>query len=135
MSLEVVFTILKSMKDNVIYHLANCKTCQRIIAELPIEESGISLVNVKPSIDPAVVDNLKTLAGSYEALFSRRSLQFRKLGLHERELNEEDYRHYIIEHYSFLKRPVAVIQGEIFIGSAKKSVEALTSAVKALQDS
>ncbi len=120
------------MKDNVIYHLANCKTCQRIIAELPVEEAGVTLVNIKPSIDPEVVDQLGKLAGSFEAIFSRRSLQFRKLGLHEKSLTEADYQHYIKEHYSFLKRPVAVIQGEIFIGNAKKSVEALKEAVNKL---
>jgi arsenate reductase-like glutaredoxin family protein len=75
------------------------------------------------------IDALKKLAGSYEALFSRRSQQIRKLGLDLSTFGEKDYRKYLGEHYSFLKRPVAVIDGEIFIGNAKKNVEAAKAAL------
>ncbi len=132
----MIFIIILPMSDKnerVMYHLANCKTCQRIIEDLQPESVGITLVNVKPSIDPAVIDRLAEVAGSYEILFSRRSLQYRKLGLHEQELGESDYRKYMIEHYSFLKRPVTLLDGNIFIGSAKKEVEALRSAIDSLR--
>ncbi len=132
----MIFIIILYMSDKnerVMYHLANCKTCQRIIEDLQPESVGITLVNVKPSIDPKVIDRLAEVAGSYEALFSRRSLQYRKLGLHERELGESDYRKYMIEHYSFLKRPSTLLGGKIFVGSAKKEVEALRDAIEALR--
>jgi arsenate reductase-like glutaredoxin family protein len=64
----------------------------------------------------AEVDALKELAGSYEALFSRRSQQIRKLGLDLSTFGEKDFRKYILEHYSFLRRPVIVIGGKITIG-------------------
>ena len=64
----------------------------------------------------AEVDALKKLAGSHEALFSRRSQQIKKLGLDLSTFSEKDYRKYILEHYSFLKRPVIVVDGEISIG-------------------
>jgi arsenate reductase len=48
---------------------------------------------------------MKELAGSYEALFSRRAMKYRSMGLNEMELSEDDYRKYILEEYTFLKRP------------------------------
>ena len=62
------------------------------------------------------VDALKKLAGSYEALFSRRSQQIKKLGLDVSTFTEKDFRKYILAHYSFLKRPVVVVDGEISVG-------------------
>ena len=38
------------------------------------------------------------------------------------ELTEKDYKKYILEEYTFLKRPVLVIGDKIVIGNAKKSV-------------
>lgn len=75
------------------------------------------------------LDALKKLAGSYEALFSRRSMQIRKRGIDLSTLTEKDYRALILDHYSFLKRPVIVVDGEIFIGSAKAAVEPAITAV------
>jgi len=67
---------------------------------------------------------MKKLAGSYEALFSRVAMKYRSMGLNEMELTEKDYRKYILEEYTFLKRPVVVNEDKIFIGNSKKVVEA-----------
>jgi arsenate reductase-like glutaredoxin family protein len=69
------------------------------------------------------------LAGSYEALFSRRAMLFRQRGLHEKKLAEKDYKNLILEHYTFLKRPVIIVDGQIFIGNSKKVVEAAVAAI------
>lgn len=76
------------------------------------------------------LDEMKQLAGSYEALFSRRALKYKELGLKNQILTEMNYRNYILEEYTFLKRPVIIIDKTIFIGSEKKTVEALKVAVK-----
>ena len=60
---------------------------------------------------------MKKMAGSYEALFSRRALKYKSLGLKDMNLGEKDYRKYILEEYTFLKRPVIINGKEIFIGS------------------
>ena len=73
---------------------------------------------------------MKKMAGSDEALFSRRALKYKELGLKDKALTEKDYRNYILEEYTFLKRPVVIINDKIFIGSEKKNVEALKKAVK-----
>jgi len=72
---------------------------------------------------------MKKLAGSYEALFSRKALKYRSMGLHEKKLTENDYRELILEEYTFLKRPVAIVNNEIFIGNTKATVEALKKAL------
>jgi len=81
-------------------------------------------------ITTAQLDEMNNLAGSYEALFSRRALKYKVLGLKDKLLTEKDYRRYILDEYTFLKRPVVIIADKIFIGSEKKNVEALKKAVQ-----
>jgi len=83
-------------------------------------------------ITPAQLDGMKALAGTYEALFSRRALKYKELGLKDQTLTEKDYRNYILEEYTFLKRPVTIIGKNIFTGNDKKTVEALTLAINRL---
>ena len=40
-------------------------------------------------------------------------------------LSETDYKQYILDEYTFLKRPVFILNNEIFIGNSKKVVQAL----------
>jgi arsenate reductase-like glutaredoxin family protein len=112
-----------------IYHLSSCSTCQRILKEVnPCAD--IELIDIKTSnITPADLDFAKQKSGSYEALFSKRAMKFRSMGLHEMKLTESDYRRYILEEYTFLKRPVAIIGEEVFAGNSKKVVEELKAAL------
>lgn len=120
------------MLKNKIYHLSTCSTCQRIIGELNQGE-GFELQDIKTDkITPAQIDEMKARAGSYEALFSRRAMKYRSMGLHEKELSEMDYRSLILEEYTFLARPVIFINDQIFVGNSKKTLEA---AKKALNNS
>lgn len=113
-----------------IYHLGNCSTCQAIIKETGIDKKGFLLQDIKfEKISPAQLDAMKEMAGSYEALFSRRALKYKELGLKDKKLTEKDYRKFILEEYTFLKRPVVIRGKRIFIGSEKKTREALRKAV------
>jgi len=115
---------------NKMYHLATCTTCQAIIKDTQIDKKGFDLQDIKTQkITVAQLDEMKKMAGSYEALFSRRAMKYKELGLKDKQLTEKDYRNYILEEYTFLKRPVTIINNKIFIGSEKKSVEALQKAV------
>jgi len=94
-----------------VYYLKNCDTCQRIINELGIKDE-FEYQNIKEEkISPEQLDEMEQLAGNYEMLFSRRAKKYRQLGLHEKELSEKDYRKYILEEYTFLKRPVFITSG------------------------
>jgi len=107
-----------------IYHLASCSTCQRIIKELGGPE-GFELQNIKEEkITKEQLAYMKEKAGSYEALFSRRAMKYRSMGLNEKQLTEQDYESLILEEYTFLKRPVILIDDKVFVGNSKKVVAA-----------
>lgn len=114
-----------------IYHLATCSTSQAIIRETAIDKKGFEMQDIKlAKITPAQLDQMKKMIGTYEALFSRRALKYKELGLKNKKLGENDYRQYILEEYTFLKRPVVIIKDKIFVGSEKKTREELRKAVK-----
>lgn len=112
-----------------IYHLGTCSTCQRILKELePLD--GVILQEIKTEpMSELQLDEMAALAGSFESLFSRRAMLFRQRGLHEKQLNEDDYKALILDHYTFLKRPVVIVDNQIFIGNSKKVVAAAKDAL------
>lgn len=112
-----------------IFHLSTCDTCKRILKELD-PPPGFSLQDIKTEpLDPQQLEELKALEGSYEALFNRRAKLYREKELHQRELEEKDYRDLLLEHYTFLKRPVILRDNKLFVGNSKKMVEAAKKAV------
>ena len=112
------------------HHLGNCTTCQAIIKTTGIAKKGFDMQDIKfEKITPAQVDEMKKMAGSYEALFSRKAIKYRTLGLGDKQLTEKDYRQLILSEYTFLKRPVAIIGKQIFIGNLKASVEGIKAAL------
>ena len=114
-----------------IYHMANCTTSQAIIKATRIDKKEFDMQDIKfEKITAEQLDEMKKMAGSYEALFSRRALKYKELKLKDKKLEEKDYRDYILEEYTFLKRPVVIINEKIFAGSEKKTVEALKKAVQ-----
>lgn len=115
-----------------IYYLSTCGTCAEIMKDANIsEQTGFELQDIRTQpMTSAQVDEMKKLAGSYEALFSRRALKYKELGLKDKVLTEKDYKSYILEHDTFLKRPVVIWGDKIFIGSEKKNVTALKEALK-----
>ncbi len=94
----------------------------RILKELNLD--GVELQNIKEeNIDEATLDFLKEKVGSYEALFSKKAMKYRSLGLNKMELTEDDYKKYMLEEYTFLKRPFMINGEDVFIGNAKSVVE------------
>lgn len=115
---------------NKIYHLSTCDTCRKILKELDAAGHGFELQDIKTQpLTEKELDALKEKAGSYEALFSRRSQQYKALNLAAQTLTEADYRKYILEHYTFLKRPVILYNDQLFIGNDKKTIEAAKTAI------
>ena len=114
-----------------IYYLYTCSTCAAIMKETGINARTFEMQDIKTEkITPAQLLALKNMAGSYEALFSRRALKYKELGLKDKVLKEADYRRLILDEYTFLKRPVVIIDDQVFIGSEKKTVAALKKAVR-----
>ncbi|ARV09556.1 hypothetical protein BTO05_07840 [Winogradskyella sp. PC-19] len=114
-----------------IYHLSTCDTCKRIIKELDLPSDFI-LQDIKTeTITNAQIEEMRSMTDSYESLFSKRARLYKELGLKEKTLSEHDYKNYILEHYTFLKRPVILCNGQIFIGNSKKVVEAAKNSIHA----
>ncbi len=108
-----------------IYYLKICSTCARILKELNLSSEFV-LQDIKTEpITVSQLEDMKALSGSYEALFSKRSKLYKEMGLKDQKLEERDFKQYILEHYTFLSRPVFLIDNEIFIGNSKKNVEAV----------
>ncbi len=113
-----------------IYYLKTCSTCQRINKELGVDNSFV-LQNIKEEkITKKQIEEMKSLSGSYESLFSRRAMKYKSMGLKDKELKETDYKSLILEEYTFLKRPVIIIDEEIFIGNSAKVVDAIKEKLK-----
>jgi len=107
-----------------IYHLSTCSTCKRILKELN-PPSSFALQDIKEeAITGEQLDEMRKLSGNYEALFSKRAQLYKERDLKNEDISEERYKNLILEHYTYLKRPVIINNDKIFIGNAKKTVEA-----------
>jgi arsenate reductase len=112
-----------------VYYLSTCDTCARIIKELDLRKKGFDFQDIKTEkMTAAQVDEMKALAGSYEALFSRVALKYKTLD--PKPSTEKEYRKLIVDEYTFLKRPVIISGKTIFIGNTKKNIEAAKEFLK-----
>lgn len=112
-----------------IYHLGTCNTCQRILKELQPSEDVVLQDIKEEAMTAAQLEEMHALSGSYEALFSKRARLYREKDLKNQNLTEEDFKNYILEHYTFLKRPVILVNDQIFIGNTAKTVAAAKEAL------
>ena len=114
-----------------IFHLATCSTNQRILKEWGKGIKNFTLQDIKTeAITAEQLEEMKNISGSYEALFSKVALKYRAMGLHEKKLTEKDFKKYILQEYTFLKRPVMVNEKQIFIGNAASVVSAAKASLK-----
>lgn len=105
-----------------VYFLKTCSTCKRIMSEFNL--TGWDLRELKSqNITAEELQELYKITQSYEALFSKKSTQIKAREIDVKTLAEEDFKALILEHYSFLKRPVFLDGDKIFIGSEKKNIE------------
>lgn len=112
----------KMYKDTMkkIYYLSTCDTCKRILKELePLQ--GVELQDIKKNpISEKELDFLKEKMDSYEKLFNKRSQLYKERNLKDQNLTEENYKTLILEHYTFLIRPVIVVDNQVFAGNSPK---------------
>jgi len=112
-----------------IYHLSTCDTCRRILKDIKPPSSFI-LQDIKESpVTEEQLEEMYRFTGNYESLFNKRAKLFRERGLHNEDLDEEAYKHIILEHYTFLKRPVIINNDKIFAGNSKKITEAAKESI------
>ncbi|HBT10055.1 MULTISPECIES: arsenate reductase family protein [Leeuwenhoekiella] len=114
-----------------IYYLSTCDTCKRIMDEIELPSSFLKQDVKSDPVTEEQLEELYNLSESYEALFNKRARLYRERGLNNEDLSEDDFAELILEHYTFLKRPVIVNNDKIFIGNSKKTVAAAKEAIHA----
>lgn len=113
---------------NKIYYLSSCDTCRKIIKSLP--ENNLVFQDIKQDpITEEQLEEMHKLSGSYEALFSKKAQLYKSMGLKDQSLTEADFKKYILEHYTFLSRPVFIINGKIYISNSQKNVAEVINAL------
>ncbi|MFY9243007.1 MAG: ArsC/Spx/MgsR family protein [Polaribacter sp.] len=107
-----------------VYFLQTCDTCRRILKE--VNTDGFELQEIKTNnITVTQLEEMYALSGSYEDLFNKRAKLYKGMDLKNQVLSETDYRQFLLNEYTFLKRPVFIVDNEIFIGNSKKVIEEL----------
>lgn len=115
--------------ENKIYYLASCDTCRKIIKSLPNTDK-LKFHDIRQdAITGAEFEQLRKLAGSYQALFSKKAQLYKSMDLKNQSLTEEDYKKYLLHHYTFLSRPVFIIDGKIYIGNSQKNIAEVIKAL------
>ena len=119
----------KSEIMNKIYYLASCDTCRKIIKSLP-KDNNLVFHDIKQNpITEAELEEMYQLAGSYEALFSKKAQLYKSMDLKNKNLTEADFKKYILEHYTFISRPVFIIDEKIYIGNTQPVTLQVTKAL------
>lgn len=113
-----------------IFYLKSCSTNRRILKQIN-PGSDVILQDIKEkNIDEQTLDMLRENFGSYEALFSKKANKYRLMGLNKLVLQEKDYKRYLLEEYTFLKRPFILNDEEFFIGNSEEVVQAAIKSFK-----
>lgn len=104
-----------------VYFLQTCDTCRRILKE--VNTAGFERQEIKANpVNVIQLEEMYKISGSYEALFNKRAKLYKSMDLKNQTLTEKDYRQFILDEYTFLKRPVFIVDNEIFIGNSKKVI-------------
>ena len=118
----MIFLCKKNFMINKIYYLASCDTCRKIIKSLPnTDKLAFQDIRQNP-ITVQELEEMHSLSGSYEALFSKKAQLYKSMDLKNKALAEDDYKKYLLEHYTFLSRPVFIIDNKIYIGNGQKNI-------------
>ena len=107
-----------------VYFLQTCDTCRRILKEVNLEGFERQEIKANP-VTVSQLEEMYSFSNSYEALFNKRAKKYKAMGLKNELITEKEYRQFILDEYTFLKRPVFIIDKQIFIGNSKKEIERL----------
>ena len=70
-----------------IYYLSTCDTCKRIMNQWNLNDCRLQDIKHEP-ITEEQIDEMIALAGSAEALFSKRARKYKEFGLKDKTLND-----------------------------------------------
>lgn len=112
-----------------VYGLPHCTTCKCALQYL--RDRGLSISRFRDlktePLQRSEVEELARKVGSPEKLFSRRAMKYRQMGLHERDLTDDDLLRLMAEEYTFVTRPVVVRGDHATAGFSTKQLDILLS--------
>ena len=108
-----------------VYFLQTCDTCRRILKEVNLDGFERQEIKANP-VTVSQLEEMYSFSNSYEALFNKRAKKYKSMGLKSELITEKEYKQFILDEYTFLKRPVFIVENNIFIGNSKKEIERLT---------
>ena len=87
-------------------------------------DPSINKIDIKKNpLNISQLEELHAISGNYEVLFSRRAKLYKQRDLKNKILSEETLKELLLEHYTFLKRPVLIYDKKLFIGNSAVVVE------------
>lgn len=108
-----------------VYGLPYCTTCQKAVAYL--EGKGVAIDRFHDvKTEPLSEEEIRGLAervGGADRLFSKRARKYRAMGLHERDLSEDEMLRLMAEEYTFITRPVVVAEHGAVAGFAPRRLD------------
>jgi arsenate reductase len=105
-----------------VYFLQTCDTCRRILKEVNLE--GFEQQEIKSNpVTADQLDEMYSFTQSYEGLFNKRARKYKTMD--KDGISQTDFRQLILDEYTFLKRPVFIMDDAIFVGNSKKVIEQL----------
>ena len=107
-----------------VYFLQTCDTCRRILKEVNLDGFERQEIKANP-VTVSQLEEMYSFSNSYEALFNKRAKKYKAMGLKNELITEKEYRQFILDEYTFLKRPVFIVGNDIFIGNSKKEIDRL----------
>ncbi|OUW34724.1 MAG: hypothetical protein CBD39_03200 [Flavobacteriaceae bacterium TMED179] len=108
----------------IFYYLSSCNTCKRIAKELKLDNTILQIDVKKNPLSLSEIETLYNIVGNYEDLINKQSQLYKQRKLKYQNLREKDCKNLLLEHYSFLKRPVLLYDNHSFIGNASKTIAA-----------
>lgn len=110
-----------------VYWLPHCTTCKKAVEHL--HGKGVRIDSFRDlkaqPLAEAEVRELARKVGGVDKLFSKRAMKYRSMGLHEREVSEDEMARLMAEEYTFVTRPVIVRGDRATAGFSAKRVDAL----------
>ncbi len=103
--------------------IKNCDTVKKARAWLAEKEVEYEFVDLKK--EPLNIDELKELEFKVglDVLVNRRGTTYRKLGLKDKNLTDEEMLNVLLENQSMIKRPVLVKDEAVLVGFDEQAFE------------
>ncbi|MDA9804263.1 hypothetical protein OAP72_00955 [Flavobacteriaceae bacterium] len=113
-----------------IYYLSTCDSNKRILKELNLSKEFVKQEIKENPVNEKELEKLYTYIDKYENLVNKRSRLFTTRKLGHKSLTEMDFKNLILEHYTFLKRPILINDDQIFIGNSRNVIAAALESLK-----